>query len=259
MPAHQEITQYNKLAWNREVEIGNPWTVPVSSEEIAAARNGQFCILLTPLKAVPANWFPPLKGSRVLCLASGGGQQGPLLAAAGARVTVFDNSPRQLERDRQVAERDKLEISLVEGDMADLSAFGDASFDFIVHPVSNCFVPDLRPVWKEAFRVLTPGGTLIAGFLNPVQYCFDYDLAEQGIYQVKFKLPYSDLESISEEERIRRFKDEPLEFSHTLDDQIGGQLSAGFHLIGFYEDYDPEEKIAEFMPTFMATRALKPS
>jgi SAM-dependent methyltransferase len=259
MPAHQEITQYNKLAWNREVEIGNPWTVPVSSEEIAAARNGQFYILLTPLKAVPDNWFPPLKGSRVLCLASGGGQQGPLLAAAGARVTVFDNSPRQLERDRQVAVRDKLEISLVEGDMADLSAFGDASFDFIVHPVSNCFVPDVRPVWNEAFRVLIPGGTLIAGFLNPVQYCFDYDLAEQGIYQVKFKLPYSDLESISEEERIRCFKDEPLEFSHTLGDQIGGQLSAGFHLIGFCEDYVPDEKIAEFIPTFMATRALKPA
>jgi len=34
---------------------------------------------------------------------------------------------------------------------------------------------------------------------------------------VKFKLPYSDLESISEEERIRRFKNEPLEFSHTLE------------------------------------------
>jgi len=30
------------------------------------------------------------------CLASGGGQQGPVLAAAGAHVTVFDNSPRQL-------------------------------------------------------------------------------------------------------------------------------------------------------------------
>ncbi len=259
MPSRQEITRYNKQAWNREVQLGNPWTVPVNPAEISAARDGQFRILLTPQIPVPQDWFPPLKGCRVLCLASGGGQQGPLLAAAGARVTVLDNSPAQLERDRQVAERENLLIRLVEGDMADLSAFTDASFDFIVHPVSNCFVPDVRPVWKEAFRVLEPGGTLIAGFLNPVNYCFDFDLAEQGIYQVKYSLPYSDLDSLSEDERIRRFKDEPLEFSHLLSDQIGGQLAAGFHLIGFYEDSAPDEKIAEFMPIFIATRALKPA
>ena len=40
---------------------------------------------------MPADWFGDLAGAPVLCLASGGGQQGPLLAAAGARVTVFDN------------------------------------------------------------------------------------------------------------------------------------------------------------------------
>jgi SAM-dependent methyltransferase len=259
MRTRQEITQYNKEAWNREVEIGNPWTVPVTSEEVAIARNGQFRILLTPLKPVPQNWFPPLKDCRVLCLASGGGQQGPLLAAAGAQVTVFDNSPSQLDRDRSVAKRENLEIRLVEGDMADLSIFPDGSFDFIVHPISNCFVPDVRPVWKEAYRVLVPGGTLIAGFMNPVEYTFDHDLYDQGIYKVKYRLPYSDLTSLSEEERIRRFKDEPLEFSHTLEEQIGGQVEAGFHLIGFYEDYRDDENIKDYMPTFIATRALKPS
>ena len=195
----------------------------------------------------------------MLCLASGGGQQGPLLAAAGASVTVFDNSPRQLDRDRQVAEREALSIRLVEGDMVDLSEFADASFDFILHPISNCFIPDVRPVWKEAFRVLAPGGTLIAGFMNPMEYTFDQDLYEQGIYQVKYSLPYSDLTSITDEERQRRFPDDPLEFSHTLEDQIGGQLEAGFHLIGFYEDYRDDEAIKDFMPTFIATRALKPA
>jgi SAM-dependent methyltransferase len=259
MHTRQEITQYNKQAWNREVDLGNPWTIPVTPEEVAAARKGDFRILLTPLKPVPRDWFPPLNGCRVLCLASGGGQQGPLLAAAGAQVTVFDNSPRQLERDQMVAARENLALRLVEGDMANLSLFSDAAFDFIVHPISNCFVPDVRPVWKEAFRVLAPGGTLIAGFMNPVEYTFDQDLYDQGIYQVKYSLPYSDLSSISEEERLRRFKHEPVEFSHTLETQIGGQLEAGFHLIGFYEDYVQDEKIKDFMPSFIATRAWKPS
>ena len=259
MRTRAEITQYNKQAWNHEVEIGNLWTIPVSPEEVSSARRGSFRILLTPLKAIPQNWFPPLQGCRVLCLASGGGQQGPLLAAAGASVTVFDNSPRQLDRDRQVAEREALSIRLVEGDMVDLSEFGDASFDFIVHPISNCFIPDVRPVWKEAYRVLAPGGTLIAGFMNPVEYTFDQDLYEQRIYQVKYSLPYSDLTSITDEERQRRFPDDPLEFSHTLEEQIGGQLEAGFHLIGFYEDYRDDEAIKNFMPTFIATRALKPA
>ena len=81
----------------------------------------------------------------MLCLASGGGQQGPILAAAGANVTVFDNSPRQLAQDRLVADREGLAIETVLGDMADLSAFPDARFDLIVHPVSNVFVPDVRP------------------------------------------------------------------------------------------------------------------
>ena len=89
---------------------------------------------------------PPLAGADVLCLAAGGGQQGPILAAAGADVTVFDNSPRQLAQDRLVADRDGLAIRTIEGDMADLSAFADASFDLVVHPVSNVFAADVRPV-----------------------------------------------------------------------------------------------------------------
>ena len=258
MGAKLDITQFNKNAWDHEVENGNPWTVPVSPREIADAREGKFHLQLTPTKPVPTDWFPELPGCRVLGLASGGGQQGPILAAAGAQVTVFDNSPKQLAQDRLVAEREGLDIRLMEGDMADLSVFEDASFDFIFHPVSNCFVPEILPVWREAFRVLAPGGTLAAGFVNPVQYTFDIDLAEQGIFQMRYSLPYSDLTSISEEDRLRLFNDDPLEFSHTLEEQIDGQLQAGFHLIGFFEDTWEEDKIKEYMPTFIATRALKP-
>lgn len=254
-----DVAAFNKNAWNKEVERGNEWTIPVSSEEIAEAQLGNFKILLTPTKPVPEAWFPPLKDCQILCLASGGGQQGPLLAAAGAEVTVFDNSPRQLDQDRLVAEREKLNIRTVEGDMADLSVFHDSSFDFIVHPISNCFIPKVRPVWNEAFRVLRQGGTLISGFCNPIRESFDWDLFDKGIFQVRYAVPYSDLTSLTEEERIKRFGlNEPLEFGHSLEDQIGGQLDAGFHLTGFYEDIWEFEKISEYMPLFIATRALKP-
>ena len=95
-----DIRKYNRSAWDQEVDRGNKWTLPVSDEEIAAARVGGWDIVLTPTKPVPKEWFPELEGLDVLCLASGGGQQGPILAAAGASVTVFDNSPKQLEQDR---------------------------------------------------------------------------------------------------------------------------------------------------------------
>lgn len=256
------VREYNRLAWNEQVEQGNRWTIPVDSEAVAAARRGQWEILLTPSKPVPKDWFPDLAGLDLLCLASGGGQQGPILAAAGAKVTVLDNSPRQLEQDRMVAERDGLSIRTVEGDMADLEEFDDGSFDLIVHPVSNTFVPDVRPVWREAYRVLRERGSLLAGFGNPAIYLFDYELADRtGVLQVKYVLPYADTESLSVEERNQREQEgSPLEFSHTLEDQIGGQIEAGFVITGFYEDRHEDEEwdiLGRYMSTYIATRAIK--
>ena len=158
-----DILGHNRRAWNKMVELRDQWTIPVGSSEVAAARRGEWTIVLTPTKPVPRDWLPSLAGKELLCLASGGGQQAPILAAAGGNVTVLDNSPKQLDQDRQVAERENLDLTTVEGDMADLSMFSDKSFDIIVHPVSNLFAADVRPVWREAFRVLRPSGILIAG------------------------------------------------------------------------------------------------
>ncbi len=257
-----DIVAYNRAAWDREVEQGNRWTVPVSPEVIAAARQGDWFVLLTPTRPVPRDWLGELSGADVLCLASGGGQQGPIFAAAGARVTVFDNSPRQLAQDRAVAEREGLDIATVQGDMADLSAFEDERFDLIFHPVSNVFAPAVRPVWREAYRVLRHGGALLAGFMNPAIFIFDLELADDhGILEVKYSLPYSDLESASEDKR-RRYVERgwPLEFSHTLEDQIGGQTDAGFLIAGFYEDRSPPDEndlLSRYLPVCLATRALK--
>lgn len=257
-----DVLQYNRHAWNRRVELGDQWTLPVDSETIARARAGVWSIVLTPVIPVPRAWFGALRGADVLCLASGGGQQGPVLAAAGARVTVYDYADNQLQQDRFVAERDGLELTTVRGDMRDLAAFGDATFDLIVHPVSNCFVPDVRPVWRECHRVLRAGGALLAGFANPLWYCFDHEARERGELVVRHRVPYSDVTSIDDEERQRFIDaDEPLEFGHTLQDQIGGQLDAGLLLAAMYEDLEhgleAERTISNYVPTFMATRAIK--
>jgi SAM-dependent methyltransferase len=143
--------------------------------------------------------------------------------------------------------------------MRDLSRFADESFDLVFHPVSNLFVPDVRPVWREAFRVLRRGGALLAGFNNPAIYIFDLTDERQERLEVRYGLPYSDVESTAEVERERLLASgAPIEFSHTLEDQIGGQLAAGFHLTALYEDRHRDLRVAEFMPTYVATRAVKP-
>lgn len=258
-----DIVKYNSSAWDSVVESGkSEWTQPVSAGDIERARKGEFSIVLTPRIAVPRDWFPDdFTGKDVLCLASGGGQQAPVLAALGANVTSFDNSRRQLDQDEFVAARESLDIRLEQGDAADLSRFSDESFDLIWHPVSNCFMPDIEPVWNEAYRVLRKKGVMLSGFHNPILFIFDREKDEkEGVLEVRYSLPYSDLEDLSAEQRqIYLDKNETLEFGHTLDQQIGGQIKAGFSIVGFFEDYWTLEATAldKYCPTFIATKAQK--
>jgi SAM-dependent methyltransferase len=258
-----DVREHNRIAWDAQAERGNRWTVPSSDEAIEAARRGTWEIFLTPTRPVPRGWLGDVSARHVLCLASGGGQQAPILAAAGAHVTVVDNSPRQLERDIQLARKHHLSIDTILGDMAKLEKIQDGVFDLIVHPVSNCFVPDVAPVWEEAFRVLRSGGTLVAGFNNPIVYVFDREVweAEERL-EVKYRLPYSDVAALQPEViAARRSGGVPLEWSHTLEDLIGGQMSAGFLVGGLYEDVDqPDEAnlLNRFTATYIATRATKP-
>src|SRR6185503_3270622 len=126
------------------------------------AKAGTWQVILTPKLPVPHSWLGEIRGKSVLCLASGGGQQAPILSAAGAKVTSFDLSDEQLAKDRLVADRDGLQLKCVHGDMADLSCFANDSFDLIFHPASNVFVPDVEPVWRECHRVLRRGGSLLS-------------------------------------------------------------------------------------------------
>ena len=254
-----DTTSYNKEAWNRAVEGGeNPWTKPFDSEVIAKARKGEFEILLTENIPVPHSWFPTLQNADVLCLASGGGQQAPVLSALGANVTTFDNSPAQLKQDQFVAEREALSLKTVEGDAADLSIFAGESFDLIFNPCSTVFMPDVRSVWMECARVLRPGGILMTGSMNSVHYIFDMKEFDKGNLKVAHAIPYSDQKDLSKKELDDIVaKGWALEFGHSLTDLLGGQLDAGFVITDMYEDYMKDSPLDKYHPSYFATRAVK--
>jgi SAM-dependent methyltransferase len=253
-----DVVAHNRTAWDREVAAGNEWTRPVGPDVIARARAGDWSVVLIGYQPVPRDWFPAgLAGAEVLCLASGGGQQGPVLAAAGASVTVFDNSPRQLSRDQEVAAREGLAVRTVLGDMRDLGALRSGSFDLVFHPVSNVFCPDIAPVWREAFRVLRPGGVLLAGFMNPDLYIFDAAALDRGELVVRHRLPFSTLD-LPDAERRRVYGDGPVEYSHSLTAQIGGQLAAGFALTHLAEAPHHADVTSAYLPGYIATRAIRP-
>lgn len=254
MEEWNDYTALNAAEWDRRAREGNVWTLPISHDEFVQAKSGKWQVLLTPTKPVPMEWFPPLQGAKVLGLASGGGQQCPIFVARGAQVTVFDVSAKQLETELIMGAREGYTVDLVKGDMTKPFPFADGVFDLVFHPVSNCYVRDVEHIWREACRVLKPGGTLLAGFTNPAVYLFD---ANTDPTRVVNRLTYDPLKLGDEAVKQALTRDGAIEFSHSLTTQIGGQLRAGFTLLDMYEDIDREAAIAEYMPCYIATRAVK--
>ena len=251
-----DIVKHNKSAWDSNVDKKDRWTIPVKEEELIEVKKGNWKIVLTPNVSVPKDWFPELKGAKILGLASGGGQQGPILATLGADITIFDNSEKQLEQDKVLSDKFNLAIKTVQGDLKDLTVFEDNSFDLIFNPCSIVFVDNVLPVWTECFRVLKPGGVLMTGLINPIAL----QLNEESLKLI-YKQPFSDLHSLSNEELdALKKKNEPLVFGHSLTDQIGGQLDAGFAITAMFEDtWDIEHIMDDFFPSFIGTRAVKPN
>ena len=132
--------------------LGSQWLGmghPITPDQFARAQSGDWQVPLTPTKPVPKVWFPPMKGCRVLGLAAGGGQQMPIFAALGADCTVLDYSKKAAGIRHMVAAREGYDIHIVRHDMTDPLPFDAAAFDLIFHPVSNCYIADVYPLWRE--------------------------------------------------------------------------------------------------------------
>lgn len=249
----ERYTDINAETIDRWVEEGWKWGIPITHEQYLEATEGKLDVVLTPTKTVPQEWFGDIKGKKLLGLASGGGQQMPVFCAAGADCTVMDLSDRQLESERMVSEREGYAISIVKADMTERFPFDDETFDIIFHPVSNCYIKDVQHVWNECFRVLKRGGILLAGMDNGFNFLFD----DEGT-EVKYTLPFDPL-SNPEQMKDLQETDSGVQFSHTLEEQLGGQLRAGFVLTDLYEDTNGEGKLHEHnVPCYIASRAVRP-
>lgn len=244
--------ELNAETIDRWVEEGWEWGIPIDHETYLRALAGDWSVRLTPTVPVPRAWFGELRGKKVLGLASGGGQQIPIFAAAGAECTVLDYSRRQLESERTVAEREGYAVTLVRADMTEPLPFADGSFDLIFHPVSNDYVREVLPIFRECARVLRKGGVLLAGLSNEVNFFVGED--ERSVV---FRMPFDP--TVNEEQRRYLEKDDNgMQFSHTAAEQIGGQLRAGLTLTDLYDDTNGSGYLHEMnVKTFTATRAVK--
>ena len=243
----------NAQTIDRWIEEGWEWGIPISHEEYVNAQAGQWNMLLTPTKFVPHAWFGDLKGKHVLGLASGGGQQIPIFAALGAACTVLDYSEKQLESERMVAAREGYAIEIIRADMTKPLPFADETFDLIFHPVSNCYVKEVKPIFKECARILKKGGILLCGLDNGVNYLVNDD--ETMIVNT---MPFDPLSNPQHRKQLEE-SDCGMQFSHTIDEQIGGQLEAGLVLTHIYGDTNGEGRLHEMnIECYYATRAVKP-
>lgn len=248
-----DYTEVNAQTIDRWVREGWEWGVPVSHQAYLDALAGNWDMVLTPNKPVPKAWFGDLKGKRVLGLASGGGQQMPIFAALGAICTVLDYSPAQLESERMVSQREGYDIRIIRADMTKPLPFDDNAFDLIFHPVSNCYVREVRPIFRECFRVLKPGGVLLGGYDMGINF-----LVDEKEERIVNSLPFDPIADPALMAQLQS-NDDGVQFSHTLEDQLGGQLAAGFQITDLYEDTNGYGRLHDMgIPTFAAIRAVKP-
>ena len=251
-------TEFNKTIWDDVNECLVDKTTAISHEEYIASKNGKLDVSLAGVGVVPREWFPELKGKQVLALACGGGQQGPVFAAHGASVTVTDISDQQLANEKYVAEREGYSIHIVKADLSKPFPFVDSQFDMIFNPISNCYIEDILPMWQECARVIKPGGILMMAFVKEEFFLFEPDFMKEDYLISRHSLPFHPLKDLSKEELDKRRAERmPLAFSHTLTEQIGGLIKAGFEITDLYEDCDGGGLFDKYMNSYVAVRAVK--
>lgn len=214
----EEAQLRNRTAWQRLAEAGHRFARPARDEDCAQ-----------PLASVDGlGWLGGnIRGWRVLCLAAGGGRQGPIYAAAGAEVTVVDFSPAMLELDREVAQERGLKIRTVETSMEDLSMFPAAGFDLVIHPVSSCYVADVALVYRQVARVVRGGGLYISQHKQPTSLQATLEPNAAGTYSLT--APYYGSEPLPPIPHTNLVREPGTwEYVHRWEQLLGELCRAGF-------------------------------
>ena len=96
-------------------------------------------------------------GQKVLDVATGSGNTALAAARRFGETSGIDYVPDLLERARERASAEGLEVDFREGD-AEGIPFPDASFDVVLSTVGSMFAPDQERAAGELLRVCRPGG-----------------------------------------------------------------------------------------------------
>lgn len=207
--------EHNRRAWDAMVRQKQRFARP--------ARDSDFATTLKELD--PCGWLGDVRGKRCLCLAAGGGRQGPIYAAAGADVTVVDISSAQLELDREVAAERKLDLRTVHTSMDDLSMFRDGEFDLVIQPVSTCYVADIRQTYLAVSRVTRASGIYVSQHKQPISL----QTGTQSVgNQFMLEEPYYRDGPLPPVKGSLHREEGTLEFLHRWDQLIGCLCRAGF-------------------------------
>lgn len=232
-----KIAQYNQRQWEALARANVEFTQPMLSLTLDSAR---------------AIWDPngmieDASGMNVLCLAASGGQQSVLFGLWGANVTVFDLAPTQLERDQVAADHYGYAIQTMVGDMRDLSALSDSSFDLVFQAYSINFVPSIVSVFQEVARVLRLGGLYHLQWANPFTQSVDDEAWDGETYLLQH--PYIDGFEVTQYYPHWDVEDEeggwtqiesPKEYRHALGTVINGLITNGFTIQHFQEEISQE-------------------
>jgi len=222
------VHDHNRRAWDALVRQNQRHTRPATDADLAE-----------PLRRLDQGWLDgDLRGKQVLCLAAGGGWQSALYAAAGAQVTVVDLSPAMLALDREVAASRQLPIRTVETSMDDLSMFPAGSFEIVTQPVSSCYIPDIRPLYKEVARVLAPGGLYLSQHKQPASLQAEARPTENGYLLAERYYRTGPLPTV---EGSRHREPGTLEFLHRWEELLGELCHSGFVIEDVCEPYHGSE------------------
>lgn len=228
-----ELSQTNRERWNALVRANVQYSRPfleLTPEQVRKVVDNQ-------------GLLGDVTGKRVLCLAGGGGQQSVAFTLLGAQVTVYDLSDEQLRRDREAAAQLGLSIHTIHGDMRDLSAFADASFDIVWQPYSINFVPSVKPVFAEVARVLCPDGLYYVHFANSFAMLVSDDAWDGKAYPVQH--PYVDgfnintlfpTWTVTAADGSTQVIEGPQEYLHFLSTIVNTLIANGFRILGLWEE-----------------------